>query len=139
MSTPKPLNWNPKPGVGYHVTRRKDGGMTFIFTDLNDETLQDWYAFASEHLLNSDRLTRNLYDLRQIQDIPAEAIQRAAALNTDPSARNIRLAVVVANETQRQRILDIAAAAAGAGADIRIFTDIEAAEAWLAKPLDQIA
>ncbi len=139
MSNLKPLNWQPKPGIGYSVHRRSDGGLTLTFSDLNPATIQDWYDFASEHLLNADRLTRNLYDLRQVTEIPEEAIRRAVTLNTDPAARNIRLAVVVSSEAMRRRILDIAAAAAGTGADIRIFTDLSAAEAWLAEPLDGLA
>ena len=50
MTDLKPLNWQPKPGVGMNVVRRGDGGMTLSFTDLSDATLTDWYAFASEHL-----------------------------------------------------------------------------------------
>ena len=55
-----------------------------------------------EHLINSDRLTRNLYDLRLVPDISEEAIQYAIEVNSDPSTRNIRLAVVVATEAVRK-------------------------------------
>ncbi len=134
----KPLNWEPKPGVGYSVIRRSDGGMTLTFTDLSPETVADWYAFASEHLLNADRLTRNLYDLRQVKDIPAEAIQRAVDLNNDPATRNIRLAVVVSTPAVKEAILKIADYTPGSGAEIHIFTDINEAEAWLAQPLDEL-
>ncbi len=139
MSNLKPIHWQPKPGIGYSVFRRSDGGLTVSFQDLSPATVQDWYEFAAEHLLNADRLTRNLYDLRQVSEIPEAALQHAITLNTDPAARNIRLAVVVSSEQVRQRILEIAAAAAGTGADIRIFTDRTAAEAWLAEPLEELA
>lgn len=64
MTEIKPLHWQPKAGIGYSVTRRADGGMNLTFTDLSEATLADWREFAYEHLLGSDRLTRNLYDLR---------------------------------------------------------------------------
>ena len=89
----KPLNWKPTPGIGYSVIRRPDGGMALTFTDLSDATIQNWHDFALEHLLSSDRLTRNLYDLRQIKEIPEKAIHVAMEVNSDPAARNIRLAV----------------------------------------------
>ena len=139
MTELKPLNWQPKPGVGMNVVRRKDGGMTLTFTDLSEATLADWYEFASEHLLGSDQRVRNLYDLRQVQDIPAKAIRMAVELNTDPGTRNIRLAVVVSSEKVKAAIQDIAALSAGDSAYIRLFTDINEAEAWLARPLDHIS
>jgi hypothetical protein len=139
MTELKPLNWQPKPGVGMNVVRRKDGGMTLTFTDLSEATLADWYEFASEHLLGSDQRVRNLYDLRQVQDIPAKAVRMAVELNTDPGTRNIRLAVVVSSEKVKAAIQDIAALSAGDSAYIRLFTDINEAEAWLARPLDHIS
>ncbi len=138
MNEEKPLNWTPKPGVGYTVTRRPDGGMTLTFSDLSDQTMADWREFAFEHLLDSDRLTRNLYDLRQVRDIPEKAIKTAVEVNSDPSTRNLRVGVLVAGENTREAITKIAAGVAGGGAAIRIFTSIEEAEAWLNKPLDQI-
>lgn len=138
MAENKPLHWTPKPGVGYTVTRRPDGGMTLRFTDLSDKTMADWREFAFEHLLDSDRLTRNLYDLRQVVDIPEKAIKTAVEVNSDPSTRNLRVGVLVANEDVREAITKIAAGVAGGGAAIRIFTSMEEAEAWLKKPLDQI-
>ena len=60
MTEIKPLNWTPKPGVGFTVVRREDGGMNLTFTDLSDSTLNDWRGFAMDHLLGSDRRTRNL-------------------------------------------------------------------------------
>ena len=35
MTEMKPLNWTPKPGVGFSVVRRDDGGMNLTFTDLS--------------------------------------------------------------------------------------------------------
>jgi hypothetical protein len=139
MTEIKPLNWTPKPGVGFSVVRRDDGGMTLTFTDLSDATLNDWREFAMDHLLGADRRTRNLYDLRAIQEIPEKAIRMAVAANSDPSARNIRLAVVVADEKAANAIRDVAALALPqSAAAMKLFTNIDEAEAWLARPLDQI-
>jgi hypothetical protein len=138
MSEQKPLYWKPEPGVGYTVIRRPDGGMTLTFTDLSDATIHHWHDFALEHLLGSDRLTRNLYDLRQVKEIPEKAIHTAIEVDSDPSTRNIRLAVVVANEKVKAAIMEITASAPGSGAAIKLFTDINEAEAWLSRPLDQI-
>lgn len=139
MTEIKPLNWTPKPGVGLSVIRRGDGGMTLTFTDLSEATLKDWREFAMEHLLGSDRRTRNLYDLRAVKEIPENAIRMAVEANSDPSARNIRLAVVVADEKAANAIRDVAALAlAQSAAGMKLFTDIDEAEAWLARPLDQI-
>ncbi len=140
MNDTKPLNWKTKPGVGMNVVRRADGGMTLTFTDLSDATLRDWHDFALEHLLGSDRLTRNLYDLRAVKDIPEKAIHTAVEVNSDPSARNIRLAVVVADEKAADAIRTIASLALPeTAAAMKIFTDINKAESWLARPLDQMA
>ena len=138
MSEVKPLNWTPKPGVGLSVVRRGDGGMTVSFTDLSDATLDDWRAFAMEHLFNSDRRTRNLYDLRAVREIPGKAIRAAVEANSDPSARNIRIAVVVADEKVAEAIRNVAASAPGTASALKLFSDINEAEAWLARPLDQI-
>ena len=107
MTEIKPLNWTPKPGVGLSVVRRGDGGMTLTFTDLSDATLQDWREFALEHLLGADRRTRNLYDLRAVREIPEKAIRMAVEANSDPSARNIRVAVVVADEKVAGKVFKI--------------------------------
>ena len=139
MTDLKPLNWQPKPGVGMDVVRRGDGGMTHTFTDLSDATVADWYDFASEHLLGSDQRVRNLYDLRQVEDIPEKAIRMAVELNTDPGTRNIRMAVVVSSEKVKDAVQEIAALSGGDSAYMRLFTDIDEAEAWLARPLDHIA
>lgn len=138
MDELKPLNWKPKPGIGYTVARRADGGMNLTFTDLSDATLTDWHEFATEHLMGSDRLTRNLYDLRDLKHIPEKAINMAVEVNSDPSTRNLRVAVLVASEEVRQSIRDVAAGAVGSGAAIRIFTSMAEAEAWLMKSMDQI-
>jgi hypothetical protein len=130
----KPLNWSPAPNVGYTVTRRPDGGMYFRFTRISKETLKHWREFALAHLEESDRLTRNLYDLREIEDLSEEAITYALEVNNDPSVRNIRLAVVVANEQVAHAVREIAALTTG-GVELAVFHDLEAAEAWLDRPL----
>ena len=139
MTEIKPLNWKPKPGVGMTVVRRGDGGMTLTFTDLSDATLNDWREFAMEHLLGATGRTRNLYDIRAVKEIPEKAIRAAVEANSDPSARNIRVAVVVADEKVADSIREVAALAlAGTASAMKIFSDINEAEAWLARPLDQI-
>lgn len=131
----KPLNWTPDPDVGYTVERRPDGGMQYNFTDVSHATLEHWRKFALEHLLDSDRLTRNLYDLRQVANITEEAVKYALEVGSDPSTRNIRVAVVVENERVLQSIREIAALMAPGGLDLAIFTDLKEAEAWLNRPL----
>ena len=139
MNEIKPLNWTPKPGIGFTVVRRDDGGMNLTFTDLSDATLADWREFAMDHLLGMDRRTRNLYDLRAVREIPEKAIRTAVEANSDPSARNIRVAVVVANEAVANAIRQVAARALPETASaLKLFTDLDEAEAWLARPLDQI-
>lgn len=134
----KPLNWRPVPGIGYTVVRRSDGGMQFTFTDVTPSTVNHWRDFSIQHLYNSDRLTRNLYDLRQLIDIPEEALRVALEVNSDPAARNIRLAVVVATESVRQAILKIADLTPAGGVDTQVFTDMDEAEAWLSRPLEKL-
>ena len=139
MTEIKPLNWTPKPGVGLSVVRRGDGGMTLTFTDLSDATISDWREFALEHLLGLSGRTRNLYDLRVVKEIPEKAIKLAVEANSDPSARNIRVAVVVADENVAKAIRQVAALASPeTAAAMKLFTDINEAEAWLGRPLDQI-
>jgi hypothetical protein len=140
MSEPnqKPLYFTPDPDAGYTVTRRPDGGMHLTFTDVNDQTLEHWRDFSAEHLLGSDRLTRNLYDLRQVETISERAIQFAVELNSDPSSRNIRLAVVVANEEVRKAVQEITDITPVGGARLAIFDDIDEAEAWLNRPIEQM-
>ena len=123
-----------------NVVRRADGGMQLTFSDLSEATIREWHDFALEHLLGSDRLTRNLYDLRAVKDISEKAIRAAVEVNSDPSARNIRLAVVVADEKVATAIRTIASLALPeTAAALKIFTKIDEAEAWLARPLDQMA
>ena len=134
----KPLNWEPTPGIGYTVIRRPDGGMHYTFTDLSHETLVHWHEFAMEHLMDSDRLTTNLYDLREVSDITQEAIDYAIEVNSDPAARNIRLAVVVNNNEVREAIEKIPSLTTPGGVEFKVFTDIEESEAWLDRPLTLI-
>ncbi len=131
----KPLNWKPAPGVGYTVKRRPDGGMHYVFTDTSETTIEHWREFSDQHLLESDRLTTNLYDLRQLDELSDIAIKAALELNFDPSVRNIRLAVVASNDKVRQGLRQIDALSAGSGVEMGIFEDIEEAEAWLDRPL----
>lgn len=139
MTESKPLYWKPEPGIGYTVVRRPDGGMAITFTDLSDRTIQHWHDFALEHLLNLGRLTRNLYDLRQIKEIPEKAIHTAIEVNSDPAARNIRAAVVVGTDKLANAVREIYYAAnPETSAAIKIFSDLDAAEAWLSRSLDQM-
>jgi hypothetical protein len=131
----KPLKWTPGPDAGFTVFRRDDGGMHFTFTDLEPETLDIWRQFALDHLLESDRLTRNLYDLQAIDEISEEAIEMAVEANSDPSSRNIRVAVVVADEPVRRAVQKIADLTSGGGVEMRIFTDLAEAEQWLSRPI----
>ncbi len=134
----KPLNWSPDPDVGYEVVRRLDGGMHYTFTNLTHRTLVHWREFALEHLLNSDRLTRNLYDLRQLQSVSHEAIQYALEISSDPAARNVRTAVVVANTETLQAVEEIYALTIPGSVEMAIFTDLDEAETWLNRPLTQL-
>ncbi|MEA3352036.1 MAG: hypothetical protein U9Q82_15625 [Chloroflexota bacterium] len=137
-TTKKPLHFIPDPNAGYTVARRADGGMQLTFEGMNEHTLAHWREFSAEHLLGSDRLTRNLYDLRQVDHISEEAIQIAVELNTDPSTRNIRLAVVVADDEVRQSVQKVAALTPGGGARMSIFTDLDEAETWLNRPIESM-
>ena len=134
----KPLHFSPDPDAGYTVTRRPDGGMHLTFTNVNEQTLTHWRDFSAEHLLGSDRLTRNLYDLRQVERVSERAIKIAVELNSDPSTRNIRLAVVVPSGDVREAIQMIADLTPAGGARMAIFEDIDEAEAWLNRPIEQM-
>ena len=139
MTETKPLYWKPEPGIGYSVQRRSDGGMTITVTDLSDATIQHWHDFALEHLLGMDRLTRNMYDLRQVKEIPDKAVHAAIEVNSDPAARNIRVAVVVNSEKVANAVRELYyQSLPETSAAIKIFTDMDAAEAWLSRPLDQM-
>ncbi len=131
----KPLNWKPDPTIGYTVVRRSDGGMHFTFSDAKPATLEHWRKFSLEHLENSDRLTRNLYDLSALESIPTQAISFAVELNNDPSVRNIRLAVVATHEAVRKSLREIAALTTPGGVDMALFDTLEEAENWLNRPL----
>src|SRR5512135_1296131 len=140
MTETKPLYWKPEPGIGYTVVRRPDGGMTVTVTDLSDATIEHWRNFALEHLFGSDRLTRNLYDLRQVKEIPEKAVHAAIEVNSDPAARNIRVAVVVNSEKVANAVRELYyQSLPETSAAIKIFSDMDAAEAWLSRPLDQMA
>ncbi len=134
----KPLKIIPQPDWGFTAERRPDGGMTITFQGVSHATLAHWREFALAHLEDSDRLTTNLYDLRSIQYLSDEAIRYAVEVNQDPSVRNIRLAVVVANEAVRRAMQEINALSVGYGVEMAIFTSAVEAEAWLARPLTQI-
>jgi len=139
MTETKPLYWKPEPGIGYSVQRRPDGGMTITVTDLSDATIQHWRDFALEHLLGMDRLTRNMYDLRQVKEIPDKAVHAAIEVNSDPAARNIRVAVVVNSEKVANAVRELYyQSLPETSAAIKIFTDMDAAETWLSRPLDQM-
>jgi MFS superfamily sulfate permease-like transporter len=138
MIDQKPLNFMPDPSVGFTAERREDGGMNLTFKDVTHETLSHWHQFAEEHLLGSDRLVRNLYDLRQVDHISDEAVQIAVELNSDPSTRHIRLAVVVANDKVRNAIQKVNDLSASGGSRMAIFTNMEEAEEWLNRPMESM-
>jgi hypothetical protein len=138
MTDPKPLYFTSDPSIGFTVERRADGGMNVTFADINSETLGHWQKFAEEHLIGSDRLVRNRYDLRQLDHLSERAVQMAVALNSDPSTRHIRLAVVVKNPDVQAAIQKIADLTPAGGARMSIFTDIDAAEAWLNRPMESM-
>jgi hypothetical protein len=112
--------------------------MQYTFTDLSKHTLSHWRQFALEHLLGSDRLTRNLYDLREIEEITDEAMSYALEVGSDPSTRNIRLAVVVSNPDVQEKVLKIADLANPAWLEIGVFESMALAEEWLNRPLTQL-
>ena len=138
MIDKKPLNFTPDPSIGFTAERRADGGMNLVFIDVTHETLGHWHQFAEEHLLGSDRLVRNLYDLRQVERLSDEAIQVALELNSDPSTRNIRLAVVVSSDQVRESIQKINDLSASGGSRMALFTNLDDAEAWLNRPIESM-
>ncbi len=135
----KPLKWTPDPDAGFTVVRRADGGMHITLKNASRKTLEQWRKFALDHLYDSDRLTTNLYDLSELQTLPEEAIQYAVEVNNDPSARNIRLAVVAKNETVRTALRKIASLTVSGGVDMGLFRTVEEAESWLSRPLTLLA
>ena len=110
--------------------------MNLTFEDITSETLGHWRNFAEEHLIGSDRLVRNLYDLRKVDHISERAIQIAVELNSDPSTRNIRLAVVVRDDSVKDAIQKISDLTSAGGARMQIFTNIDDAEKWLSRLMD---
>ena len=138
MSDPKPLYFTSDPTIGFTAERRPDGGMNLTFKDINPDTLNHWREFAEEHLLGSDRLVRNLYDLQQVDNLSERAIQIAVELNSDPSTRHIRLAVVVKDDAIRKMVQKISDQTPVGGARIEIFTDRDKAEGWLMRPIESL-
>jgi hypothetical protein len=138
MTDQKPLYFSSDPSVGFTVERRSDGGMNVTFDDINSETLGHWQKFAEEHLIGSDRLVRNLYDLRQIDHISDRAVQMAVALNSDPSTRNIRLAVVVKNKDVKAAVQKVSDLTPAGGARMGIFDNLDEAEEWLNRPMESM-
>ena len=134
----KPLNWTPPddPRIGYTVARRPDGGLLVTFTNVSHETLMHWRQFALGHLEQAEGMNRNLYDLRQVRSLPEEAIRLAIEANSDPAARSVRLALLISDEAIAARLQEIAALSMGA--EMRLFTDPDAAEAWLRLPFSPI-
>ncbi len=134
----KPLNWTPPddPRIGYTVARRADGGLQVTFTNASHETLQHWRQFALNHLESAAGMNRNLYDLRQVHSVPEEAVRIAIEANSDPAARSIRLAILISDPAIVSRLQEIAALSMGA--EMRLFTDLGQAEAWLAQPFRPI-
>jgi hypothetical protein len=138
MSEHKPLYFTPDSDVGFTAERREDGGMNLVFKDVTHDTLGYWHKFAEEHLLGSDRLVRNLYDLRLVDRLSDEAVQVAIELNSDPSTRNIRLAVVVASDAVKNAIQKVKDLSASGGTRMAIFTDLDEAEKWLNRPMESM-
>lgn len=136
MINEKPLDWTPDPRVGYTVVRRPDGGMHFTFTDVSHETLVHWREFALRHLAGAERMNRNLYDLRQVKELPEEAVRLAIEVNNDPAARSVRLAILIADAAVAARLQEFAALSLGA--EISLFTDPDKAEAWLNRPFSLV-
>jgi hypothetical protein len=119
----KPLNWTPPddPRIGYTVARREDGGLQVTFTNASHETLMHWRQFALSHLEHAEGMNRNLYDLRAVDSVPEEAIRLAIEANSDPAARQVRLAILIAEPALAARLQEIAALSMGA--EMRLFTD----------------
>ena len=72
------------------------------------------------------------------KEIPEKAIRMAVEANSDPSARNIRVAVVVADQKVADAIREVAALALPTSASaMKIFTNMDEAETWLARSSDK--
>ncbi len=124
------------PRIGYTVTRRPDGGMHYVFTKTDRPTLEHWREFALRHLQTADHNTRNLYDLRQLAEISEEALRLAREVADDPAARNVRTAVVVASPQVRAVVEEIITLSERV--NLRLFTGLDQAEAWLAQPFSRL-
>ena len=138
MPDPKPFVIPPPadPRIGYTVTRRPDGGMHYVFTQTDRATVEHWREFALRHLQTADHNTRNLYDLRPITAFPEAARHLAVEVADDPAARNVRTAVVVADPRVRAALEEIVALSERV--NLRLFTDLAEAEAWLAQPFSRL-
>ena len=62
----------------------------------------------------------------------------ALEVNSDPAARNIRVAVIVSSEAVRLAVEEITAMSTFGSARIAIFADIAEAEDWLSRPLNTL-
>jgi hypothetical protein len=135
---PKPFNASPPsdPAIGYSVIRRADGGMHYVFTKSDGPTVTHWREFAAQHLLTADHNTRNLYDLRPLAAISAEALHAALEMANDPAARNVRTAIVVSGPAVAAMLKDITVLSERG--NLRVFTELDEAEAWLAQPFSRL-
>ena len=124
------------PRIGYTVTRRPDGGMHYVFTQTDRATVEHWREFALRHLQTADHNTRNLYDLQLITTLPEAARHLALEVADDPAARNVRTAVVVASPQVRAALEEIITLSERV--NLRLFTDLAEAEAWLAQPFSRL-
>ena len=138
MPAPKPFVIPPPadPRIGYTVTRRPDGGMHYVFTQTDRATVEHWREFALRHLQTADHNTRNLYDLRLITAFPEAARHLALEVADDPAARNVRTAVVVAGPQVRAALEEIITLSERV--NLRLFTSLAEAEAWLAQPFSRL-
>ena len=91
-----------------------------------------------EHLLGADRRTRNLYDIRAVKEIPEKAIRMAVEANSDPLHGISVWRWWWRIKMLRRRSVMLLRALPEAASAMKIFTDMNEAEAWLARPLDQI-
>ena len=135
----KSLKWTPSPDDGFTASRRPDGGMHITFRDASRRTLEQWRQFSLDHLYDSDRLTTNLYDLSELESLPEEAVRYAVEVNNDPSARNIRLAVVSGHPAVRAALRQIADFSTPGGVEMGLFWTVAEAEIWLSRPLTLLA
>jgi hypothetical protein len=124
------------PRIGYTVTRRPGGGMHYVFTQTDRATVEHWREFALRHLQTADHNTRNLYDLRQLAELSEEALRLAREVADDPAARNVRTAVVVASPQVQAVVEEIITLSERV--NLRLFTDPDQAEAWLAQPFSRL-